>query len=163
MERRIRAIILIIGVAIFGMSVLCSCGVNDIDISGYGDEEIILRGISSEDIIVTIDDLKALKCKTIRTESTSDKIGTVKATGPELDTLLAEYGVSKSDFAKIKIYGSDEYDCRLQKEYFTEHDMYLAFGINGEPLDAESAPCRLIIPESDSAYWVRMINMIEFE
>ncbi len=141
---------------------MCACGTDDIDISSYADQQIVLKGIADEDIVITIADLKAMDCRTLKTECTSDKVGVVKATGPELDTVLEQYGVSKADFSKMKIYGSDEYDCRLKNDYFTEHDMYLAFGIDGEPLDAESAPCRLIIPESDSAYWVRMINMIEF-
>lgn len=141
---------------------LCACGTDDIDISSYADRQIVLRGITEEDIIITIADLKALDCRTLKTECTSDKVGTVKATGPELDTVLAQFGVSKSDFSKIAIHGSDQYDCRLKNDYFTEHDMYLAFGIDGEALDEESAPCRLIIPESDSAYWVRMVDAIEF-
>jgi len=39
----------------------------------------------------------------------------------------------------------------------------LAFGIDGQPLDEDSAPVRIIIPESDSAYWTRMVNRIKFE
>ena len=60
------------------------------------------------------------------------------------------------------IYGSDEYDVKLLNDYITEHDIYLAIGIDGDPLDEESIPCRIIIPESDSAYWVRMVTAIEF-
>lgn len=141
---------------------LTGCGTDDIDISGYSDTEIELRGITDEPVTVTPADLKAIKCRTLRTESTSDKIGKVKATGPELDTVLAEYGCSKADFSKIIFYGSDEYDVKLLNDYITTHDIYLAIGINGEPLDGESLPCRIIIPESDSAYWVRMVTAIEF-
>ena len=39
----------------------------------------------------------------------------------------------------------------------------LAYGINGEPLDEESVPLRVIIRNSDSAYWVRLVTKIEFE
>lgn len=139
-----------------------ACGTDDIDISGYSDQTIELRGLPDGDVTVTPADLKAMKCKTLSTESTSDKIGKVRATGPELDTVLSEYGCSKSDFSKVIIYGSDEYDVKLLNDYITEHDIYLAIGIDGEPLDEESIPCRIIIPESDSAYWVRMVNAIEF-
>lgn len=141
---------------------LTACGVDDIDISGYADAEIELRGLPDGDVTVTPADLKAMKCKTLSTESTSDKIGKVRATGPELDTVLSEYGCSKADFSKIIIYGSDEYDVKLLNDYITEHDIYLAIGTGGEPLDEESIPCRIIIPGSDSAYWVRMVNAIEF-
>lgn len=141
---------------------LSSCGTDDIDISSYANEEIVLSGIQDEDIVITISDLKALPCTTIKTNSTSDKIGVVRATGPELGTVLGEYGCAKKDFRKVKIYGSDEYDVSLNNDYITEHDIYLAFGIDGEPLDEESAPCRIIIPKSDSSYWTRMVNRIEF-
>ena len=60
------------------------------------------------------------------------------------------------------IYGSDEYDVKLLNDYITEHDIFLVIGIDGDPLDEESIPCRIIIPESDSAYWVRMVTAIEF-
>ncbi len=162
--RRTRGTYVIMAVIIFIASLLCftACGVDDIDISSYENAQIELRGISDETVVITPADLKAMKCKTLSTESTSDKIGKVRATGPELDTVLAEYGCSKSDFSKIIIYGSDEYDAKLLNDYITEHDIYLAIGIGGEPLDEESIPCRIIIPESDSAYWVRMVNAIEF-
>lgn len=162
MKKRLLSLSLIVALIVSFGIVLSSCGTDDIDISSYADQKIVLSGILDEDVIVTIADLKAMECKTLKTNSTSDKIGDVRATGPELDTVLGEYGVSKADFAKIVIYGSDEYDVKLQNDYITANDIYLAFGIDGEPLDEESAPCRIIIPESDSAYWTRMVNRIEF-
>ena len=159
-----RAVILTIGIIIALLSCLCmaGCGTDDIDISGYGEEKIVLSGLQQEDVEVTIRELAAMDCKTVKTHSTSDKIGEVRATGVELGTLLEQYGLSKEDISSLRFYGIDEYDVPLTGEYIMEHDIYLAFGINGEPLDKESAPCRVIIPESDSAYWIRMVNRIEF-
>ena len=153
-------------VAILILSVcfcMSGCGVDEIDITGYGDSEIVLSGIEKDDISITVADLKNMDCKSVKTESTSDKIGVVKATGPELDTVLAPYGVSMADFKIVIFKGTDQYDVKLLNDYITEHDIYLAFGIDGEPLDEESIPCRVIIPKSDSAYWIRMVNRIEFE
>ena len=141
---------------------LPSCGTDDIDISAYENEQIELIGINDGTVTISISDLKTMECRTLKTESTSDKIGKVRATGPELDTVLEQFGASKDDFSKIIINGSDKYDVKLLKDYFTEHDIYLAIGIDGKPLDEESVPCRIIIPESDSAYWVRMVTSIEF-
>ena len=159
-----RAVILTIGIIIALLSCLCmaGCGTDDIDISGYGEEKIVLSGLQKADVEVTIRELAAMDCKTVKTHSTSDKIGEVRATGVELGTLLEQYGLSKADISSLRFYGIDEYDVPLTGEYIMEHDIYLAFGINGEPLDKESAPCRVIIPESDSAYWIRMVNRIEF-
>lgn len=142
---------------------MTGCGTDDIDISPYKDAQLILAGVQEEDIVLTIEDLKAMDCKTIKAESTSDKIGQVKATGPWLDTVLESYGCSQADFKKIKFYGADEYDVNLYTDYLAEHPIMLAYGINGEPLDEETSPIRVIIRDSDSAYWVRMVTKIEFE
>lgn len=144
------------------MLLLNGCGTDDIDISGYGDSEIVLSGLTEQEERVTIADLKALDCITKKTHSTSDKIGEVRATGPLLDTLLEGFGASQTDFSKIKIYGQDDYDITLSRKVIGENDIILAFGIDGEPLEPDAVPLRLIIPESDSAYWIRMVTKIEF-
>ena len=152
--------------AILAVALCClalgGCGTDDIDISSYAGEENVLGGIEEEEQTVTIADLKNMDCRTLRTHSTSDKIGNVKATGPELGTILEKYGLTKDDVDKVVFHGDDDYEVPLTGDYVREHDIYLAFGIDGEPLDAESAPCRVIIPESDSAYWIRMVNVIDF-
>ncbi|MBQ3520390.1 MAG: molybdopterin-dependent oxidoreductase [Firmicutes bacterium] len=153
----------LMAVIIMSLTVMTGCGTDDIDISGYDDMTLTLTGVEDEDIVLTVADLKAMDCKTIKTESTSDKIGEVKATGPWLDTVLEQYGCTQADFKSIKFYGSDEYDAKLYTEYLAEHPIMLAYGINGEPLDEETKPVRVIIRDSDSAYWVRMVTKIEFE
>lgn len=145
------------------MVLLAGCGTDDIDISGYADHELVLSGVEKEDIVLTIDELKAMDCETIKAESTSDKIGEVRATGVWLDTILEQYGCEQGDFSKIRFYGTDEYDVNLYTDYLKEHPIMLAFGIDGEPLDSESVPLRVIIRDSDSAYWVRMVTKIGFE
>ena len=108
-------------------------------------------------------ELKELECVTVKTESTSDKIGEVRATGPTLETVLAAEGADAADIKKITFHGADGYEYSLYEDYVADHDIILAFGIDGEPLDEENAPCRIIIPESDSAYWLRMLDHIEIE
>ena len=142
---------------------LCGCGTDDIDISGYGDKQIAIEGISDEEVTVTIADLRDMECVSVKTESTSDKIGKVKATGPTLETVLAAKSADIADVKKITFHGADDYEYSLYGDYIAEHDIILAFGIDGQPLDEESAPCRIIIPESDSAYWLRMLDKITIE
>lgn len=142
---------------------LCACGTDDIDVSGYADEQIAIEGISEEPAVVTIAELKEMDCLTVKTESTSDKIGKVRATGPTLETVLASKGVDIGDVKKVTFHGRDDYEYSLSQDYIAEHDIILAFGIDGEPLGEEDAPCRIIIPKSDSAYWIRLLDRIEIE
>ncbi|MBQ6496323.1 MAG: molybdopterin-dependent oxidoreductase [Firmicutes bacterium] len=152
-------------VALLAMSLILTtgCGTDNIDISGYADSEIAIEGIAKDDVIVTITDLKEMDCITVKTESTSDKIGEVRATGPTLETVLAAHGVDIGDVKKITFHGKDDYTYSLKGDYLAEHDVILAFGIDGEPLNEEDAPCRIIIPQSDSAYWIRLLDHIKIE
>ena len=142
-------------------AMITGCGTDDIDISGYENEAITLSGITDQDVSLTIADLKAMDCITKSAESTSDKIGKVKATGPTLETVLSQYGMSQSDIKSIKIYARDDYDVKISNDVLGEDTVILAFGIDGKPLDEESAPLRIVIPGSDSAYWIRMVERIE--
>lgn len=112
---------------------------------------------------LSIAELKAMDCVTVTTESTSDKIGRVRATGPTLDTVLQSLGTSQAQVKKLKIYARDDYDVTFGPEVLEGNDIILAFGIDGEPLEADSVPIRVIIPQSDSAYWIRMVDRIEIQ
>lgn len=155
----------LIAVLLLGLASLCmsGCGTDDIDISGYADDTVVLAGLADKDITLTVADLKAMDCVTKTTESTSDKIGKVRATGPTLDTVLRACGSSQEEIRKAHIYAKDDYDVKLGPSVLGTEEVILAFGIDGEPLGAEEAPVRIIIPESDSAYWIRMVERIEVE
>ncbi len=148
------------------LAVSLGCGNPEIDLTNYGSETLTLIGISdnkgSSAEILTITELQSLQCVTIKTNSTSDKIGNVMATGPLLETIVDKYGASMSDFNKIIITATDGYEIVLNQPFISDNKLILAFGINGEPLGEDEAPLRLIVPESDSAYWIRMIETIEF-
>ena len=85
----------------------------------------MLEGISDETAAVTVKQLKAMDCHTIKTESTSDKIGVVKATGVWLSDVLSEYGLEQGDFSRITIYGTDEYSAPLYKDFLKENRLFL--------------------------------------
>lgn len=147
---------------VLSLILLTSCGVDDIDISDYKDKTITIAGLTDKEINITVEELKSLGCITKKTESTSDKIGTVKATGPLLTTLVESYGHDLKDYSKVIIYAQDDYDIKLNAEFLSENQVILAIGMDGEPLDTEDIPVRIIIPKSDSAYWIRMVNKLEF-
>ena len=158
----------------FGLMILAAtfgCGNPAIDLTDYGTETITLIGLdddidADEDkiqrITLTISELQSMDCVTVKTNSTSDKIGNVKATGPLLETVTNVYGETLSNFSKLIITATDGYEIVLNQPFISENKLILAFGIDGQPLGEDEAPLRLIVPESDSAYWIRMIESIEF-
>jgi hypothetical protein len=165
-RHRNRQLVMIL-VLIVAIATIFGCGNPDIDLSGYGAQTVKLIGLvhednMSKDIRISIQELKEMDCVTIKTSSTSDKIGEVSATGPLIDTIAKEYGTSVKAFKKIVITAKDGYKIVLNQPFINENKLILAFGINGKPLGGDEAPLRLIIPESDSAYWIRMIQSIEF-
>ena len=164
MLSRIKKKFMIAALAAFAfVFALCGCAPDDIDVSGYADKEILIEGISEDPVTLTIGQLKEMECISVKTESTSDKIGKVKATGPTLETVLAKEGAEIGNVKKITFHGRDDYEYSLREDYIAEHDIILAIGIDGAPLTEEDAPCRIIIPKSDSAYWLRMLDKITIE
>lgn len=155
--------LVIVAMLLVSVIACTGCGADKIDVSGYEDVELVLCGVEENDIVLSVKDLQSFEVETITAESTSDKIGEVRATGVWLDTVLEAYGCEQADFSKLHFCGSDEYDVNLYSDYLKEHPIFLAFGMNGEPLDEESIPVRVIIRDSDSAYWVRLVTEIDFE
>jgi DMSO/TMAO reductase YedYZ molybdopterin-dependent catalytic subunit len=138
------------------------CGNPDIDLSAYGKETVAISGLPGETdpVNIKVEDLAQMSCVTLKTESTSDKIGVVRATGPLLKTLLESYGTGLEDFSEVTFTASDGYEITLDQDFLKENRVILAFGVDGKPLDADEAPLRIIIPGSDSAYWIRMVTAI---
>lgn len=153
--------IIALGLSVLFLFLISGCSNPDINISTYEKETVTFIGLEKEPVVLTIKDLKEMKLKTKAMESTSDKIGEIKGTGPLLDTVLKSYGVKQKDYKKIKFYGKDNYEITLNQKFLKENQLMLAFGINGKALDEESAPLRLMVPNSDSAYWIRKIQRIE--
>jgi len=153
--------ILAAAIAAVCLTTFVSCGVDKIDISGYSNSKITLTGLSGKAQTITVEQLQQLKCATVKTSSTSDKVGTVRATGPWLSTFLERYGKKQADVSKLIIHAKDGYSITLYSDFLKKNQIMLAFGIDGKPLGSEDQPVRIIIPGSDSAYWVRMVDKLE--
>ena len=83
--------------------------------------------------------------------------------GPNGETIIdySIFDAVQAGFGKV-VYIVREY-FREQMEQTVREKYSGVRCIDGEPLDEESAPCRIIIPKSDSAYWIRLLDKIEFE
>lgn len=138
----------------------CKSEVNA-DISVYGNTPIQIIGIAENSFTITPNTLAALPCVSRSVDSRSAKVGTVTATGPLLNTFLAQYGLSQSDFTKIRISAADGYKSILKNELL-EGEIILSVASGNDPLDKSYQPLRIIIPEAAASYWTYRVNCIEF-
>ena len=119
---------------------LPACGTKQADLSAYGDVPIAVSGLKEEEFTVT-----------------------ASATGPLLNTFLAQYGFQASDFTKIRFICSDGYKVTLKGTELTEYEIILAVSAGGEPLAEKQRPLRILIPKAESGKWAYGIIRMEFE
>ena len=142
----------------------CACGGDkSADISAYGDVLITISGLTDEEFTVTANELAELECISRTATGATAKAGTVNATGPLLDTFLAQYGCKPSDFYKIRFLCADNYKVVLRGDYLTDYEVVMAVSSGTEPLDEGLQPMRLLIPEAESNMWAYSVVRIEFE
>ena len=146
---------------------LCACGGPSTvtvraDISEYGDVPITIARLQEADFTVTPNELKELPCVERTATGATAKAGTVHAVGPLLDAFLEQYGVSMSDFKKIRFLCKDGYRAVLKDEYLTEYEVVLQLAQSDGPLSEEQQPLRVLIPEAESSYWAYGVTPIEF-
>lgn len=142
---------------------LCACGSKTADISAYGDAPITIAGLTKEEFTVTPNELAALECVSRTATGATAKAGTVNATGPLLDTFLAQYGCKAADFYKIRFIAADKYRVVLKDEYLTDYEVVLSIASGTEPLPAAQRPLRILVPEAESNKWEYSVVRIEFE
>jgi hypothetical protein len=156
-------VFIIASVAVALLTGCAGCGGNlKADISAYGGDIIEISGLADEDFTVTPAELAELPCESRSATGATAKAGTVKAVGPLLDTFLADYGKSASDFARIRFIASDGYRVILRDEYLTDYEVVLSVASGGEPLPESERPLRILIPEAESSMWEYACVRIEF-
>ena len=132
------------------------------DISAYGDTPITISGLSDRDFTVTPNTLAKMECVQMSGSGKTEKAGTVTAVGPLLETFLAQYGKSRSDFSKVRFYASDKYKITLKDEYLTQYQIVLSIAKGNDPLPEAQQPLRLFIPKAESSNWIYAVTRIEF-
>ena len=85
-----------------------------------------------------------------------------EVTGVLLNTILAEHGLSQTDFTAIRLIAGDGYEVTVPAEVIAEHDIILAYEFNGEGLDEKKQPLRIAIDGVRSMYFVSNLNEISF-
>jgi len=122
----------------------------------------MVSGLLDEEFTITPRDLMALDLVSRTATGATARAGTVNATGPLLDTFLAQYGYSAADFDRIRFIAKDHYRTLLRGDYLTDYDVVMAISSGSRPLAEDLRPMRLLIPEAESSMWIYCVIRIEF-
>ena len=139
---------------------LCGCG--ELDISAYGEKQILITGLLEEDFYITPNQLMEMECVSETAKGKTAKAGTVKAYGPTMETFLASYGKTLDEFYSIKLTASDDYKVSLGRATWERYDIILSVASGKKALPEYQQPLRIVIPGGDSGNWARMVVKIEF-
>lgn len=139
---------------------LCGCG--ELDISDYGEEQILITGLTEEDFYITPNQLLEMECVSATAKGKTAKAGTVQAYGPTMETFLTAYGTSLDELYSIKLIAADDYKVNLGRATWEKYDIILSVAKGNRPLDDYQQPLRIVIPGGDSGNWARMIIRMEF-
>lgn len=133
------------------------------EVSDGLDEHIVFKGIGDEEIYITVEEIKELRItsKEVTSVNSSGEKNTFEATGALLEDVLQKLGFSQKDLMGIRLVAGDGYSIEVPKEILEKRDIMLAYEIDGDSLDAQSRPLRVVIPEERAMYWVRNLEMIE--
>lgn len=139
---------------------LCGCG--GLDISDYGEEQILITGLTEEDFYITPNELLQMECVSETAQGKTAKAGKVQAYGPTMETFLAAYGKSLDELYSIRLIASDDYKVTLGRATWEKYDIILSVANGNKALDDYQQPLRIVIPGGDSGNWARMVVRIEF-
>ena len=146
---------------------LTGCGekVSAEELTKYDDQTILLHGLTTEDIQVSVTELKELE-HVKRTEQATrfgGEVVEVKAEGALLSDLLENYGFKQTDWSTIRLTASDQYSIAVSSDLLASSEILLAYYDEGAPFSAEDGPVRVVIPGQRAMYWVRKLCRIDFE
>ena len=139
-----------------------------VNFSSYADMGISISGIEEADFIVTPQELAELECVEVsatgqgRGAQGESRVGTITAYGPTLNTFLAQYGLSQTDFSRIVFECKDGYTIVLARDAL-ESEVILTISLSKNELAAYQQPMRLVIPDEASGQWAYGVLRIEFQ
>lgn len=162
MKRKISILAVVFVIIIVAIVYFTSSPKFTADISAYEKKEIAILGLEEGDFKITPGELKELTCVYQGAITGKSKGNTDASFGPLLNTFLKPYGKKQTDFEKIVFTSEDGYQVTLRNEMLEKYDVVLSLARGEEPLSSSQAPMRIYLPGSDSAYWARMVEKIEF-
>lgn len=127
------------------------------------DDAIAIVGLSDGDLTFTVDELKGMDGVEDDMESLDSQGEIIKkhVKGVTLDSILSQHSAKQKDYYVIRVTATDGYVVEIPKYVIDSEDIILAYEIDGEALDEESAPVRIVINNVRALYWARMVSKIE--
>ncbi len=126
-------------------------------------EKIVISGLG-EDKEISLQELKEIEPITTEaaTVNSKNEKSTLKVKGILLENILKKYfDKSQKDLSAAVFYAGDGYSVEVPKEILTDRAIILAYEIDGKPLDSESKPLRVAVPDERTLYWVKNLVKIE--
>ena len=152
-------------IALFSIGVAGGCGGEGgdaaPDYSGEDDAVVIRCEITgdSEFNVAELMTLPDVSRQVIR--ETDDGRDEYEVRGVLLDELLDNLAVARDELDGIRVVAGDGYSVNVPHAIVMEHEIILAYEIEGEALNEDSRPLRVFIPGEEPMYWVR--NVVEIE
>ncbi len=163
---RLRKCLILAGIIMLSIFMLISCSDSQDKnaIADYADQKITISGLTDEDFTVTVADLAALDSveRSASAERSNGEKVSIDAVGPLLDTFLAKYSKSQSDFTSIRFTAADKYSIAVGSQVLQNREIVLAVSDGGNALSEDDQPLRVVIPGERAMYWVRHICRIDF-
>lgn len=149
------------------LCLLCACSAmpQEETLSAYSADTITITGLAEEEFTLTVADLAKLDLveRGASAQRSNGQKVSVDAVGPLLDTLLAQYGKSQSDFSRVRFSANDGYSIAVAEDILDSREIVLALADGDQALPEEDQPVRVVIPGERAMYWLRQLNRIEFE
>ena len=128
------------------------------------DEEAQLVVVDSagESIELSLEDLRILPAVT--REITREENGQSRdheISGVLLDELLDSVAIDPREIQDLTLLAADGYSVRVEADLLADHEMIIAYIVDGESLGPDDGPLRAFIPGASSMYWVRNLSRLE--
>lgn len=128
-------------------------------------KSFIITGTGSQDLEISIDDVKNLEAKFVKTDlvKSGGETSQITAKGPTLKDVLKNKGINLDDFAALRLKARDGYSVEIPGNVIKKRDIILAYEFNGQPVSGSDGPVRIVVPGEFAMYWVKSISRIELK
>lgn len=156
------AFVVLFGLILFGCTSESTNTPQDLSVSTNNNDTIIISGLKQNKKITVkeIMDFNSVTTDVTAVDS-SGKEENYQVKGALLSDILNHLSLSQESLNGIRLIAGDGYQVEVPSDILKLRDIILAYEKNGKPIDENSQPVQIVIPDERAMYWVR--NLIEIE